>query len=108
MKTRTYADILAGQGEYAQAASIYRHLLKAAPSDGALRARLTELEHLAATAPAPERTRHDDRHELEPRPELPRIYRPHTAPRVPPGPRSVRRDALLALLDRIVRRRQRT
>ncbi len=112
MKTKTYAEILAGQGEYAQAASIYRHLLKAAAGDGALRARLSELEHLAATSPPPERLRE----EPEPRPAPPpprpapppRTSRPVTAPRLQTPAQAARREVLLGLLDRIVRRRQRT
>jgi hypothetical protein len=52
MKTRTYAEILASQGEYTQAADIYRHLLLKSPADGAMRARVAELETLAATADA--------------------------------------------------------
>ncbi len=119
MKTRTYAEILAGQGEYAQAASIYRHLIKHAPSDAALGSRLTELEHLAATAPPPERAPASDRHDFEPPSPAPppRAMRPVTArPALgravaarPVSPeKAARREVLLALLDRITLRRRRS
>lgn len=44
MKTRTYAEILARQGEIAEALAIYRHLLAASPGDAALLGRIAELE----------------------------------------------------------------
>lgn len=44
MKTRTYAEILARQGELAEALAIYRHLLIVSPGDTALLGRIAELE----------------------------------------------------------------
>jgi len=44
MKTRTYADILARQGELAEALTIYRQLLAANPDEASLLARIRELE----------------------------------------------------------------
>ncbi len=52
MKTKTYAEILASQGEFSKAAEIYRHLAVARPTDASLKARMAELEGLAATADA--------------------------------------------------------
>lgn len=46
MKTRTYAEICARQGEFAQAIAIYRELLGRSPTDEALAHRLCELERL--------------------------------------------------------------
>jgi hypothetical protein len=47
MKTRTYAEILARQGEYREAIAIYRHLLAKDPNDVAIPRRIAELEALA-------------------------------------------------------------
>lgn len=44
MITRTLAEIYARQGHLDEAADIYRRLLAKSPDDGALRARLAELE----------------------------------------------------------------
>jgi hypothetical protein len=51
MQTRTYAEILARQGELGQAIDIYRGLLGKKPGDAELTRRLAELEALAAGAP---------------------------------------------------------
>jgi hypothetical protein len=47
MQTRTYAEILARQGEFAQAIAIYEVLVRKSPSDASLRRRLGELATLA-------------------------------------------------------------
>ena len=44
LHTQTLAELYAGQGLYAKAVEVYRHLTEAAPEDGALAARLAELE----------------------------------------------------------------
>jgi hypothetical protein len=46
MKTRTYAEILARQGEFVQAVEIYRELVAKSPADESLPRRLKELENL--------------------------------------------------------------
>ncbi len=48
MQTRTYAEILARQGEFAQAIEIYRKLIARSPDDASLARRLHEIEALAA------------------------------------------------------------
>lgn len=44
MKTRTYAEILARQGELEEAIAIYRQLIAQAPDDERLARRAAELE----------------------------------------------------------------
>jgi len=46
MKTRTYAEICARQGEFVQAVDIYRELIKKTPADESLTKRMKELENL--------------------------------------------------------------
>lgn len=46
MKTRTFAEICARQGEFDQALAIYRELLSKAPGDISLRSRILEIEKL--------------------------------------------------------------
>lgn len=46
MKTRTYAEICARQGELAQAIAIYQDLIAKSPNDPSLVARKRELENL--------------------------------------------------------------
>lgn len=46
MKTRTYAEICARQGEIAQAIAIYDDLIAKSPDDAALVARRRELQQL--------------------------------------------------------------
>lgn len=48
MQTKTYAEILARQGEFEQAMGIYRVLIAKKPNDAALQRRLREIEQLAA------------------------------------------------------------
>ena len=48
MQTKTYAEILARQGEFDQAMAIYRALIGQKPFDESLKKRLAELEALAA------------------------------------------------------------
>lgn len=48
MQTKTYAEILARQGELEQAMAIYRVLIAKKPSDTTLQRRLRELERLAS------------------------------------------------------------
>ena len=50
IQTRTYAEILARQGEFAAAIDIYRKLIDKQPGDRELARRLGELEQLAAGA----------------------------------------------------------
>jgi hypothetical protein len=84
MKTRTYAEILARQGEIAEALAIYRHLLAKSPGDAALLGRIAELEREGQPGDTTELT--------------------------PPSPRGVavsrRRAALETLLHRIRQRRR--
>ena len=53
MQTRTYAEILARQGEFAPAIEIYRALIAKSPGDASLRRRLAEIEALLAGEFAP-------------------------------------------------------
>jgi len=53
METRTYAEILARQGELLQAQAIYRALLAKQPGDETLRRRLGEIEAQQARLDAP-------------------------------------------------------
>jgi len=53
VKTRTYAEILARQGEFGEALAIYRYLAMRAPADASLEARIGELEALLDPAQAP-------------------------------------------------------
>lgn len=53
MQTRTYAEILARQGEFAQAIAIYRALIAKSPADVTLGRRLAEIEALLAGEFAP-------------------------------------------------------
>lgn len=48
MQTRTYAEILARQGEFDAALAIYRKLIAKAPGDASLTRRMAEIEALAA------------------------------------------------------------
>lgn len=48
MQTRTYAEILARQGEFDAALAIYRKLIAKAPGDASLTKRVAEIEALAA------------------------------------------------------------
>ncbi len=77
MKTRTYAEICARQGEFDQAIAIYRELIAKSPGDVSLRSRLSEIENL--------------KHGVfpEPKPKPPRVLK------------------LEALLQRITSRRRR-
>ncbi len=47
MQTRTYAEILARQGEFEDAMAIYRKLIAKSPTDTTLSKRLAEIEVLA-------------------------------------------------------------
>lgn len=53
MQTRTYAEILARQGEFAQAIAIYRALIAKSPGDASLTRRVAEIEALLAGEPGP-------------------------------------------------------
>jgi len=53
VKTRTYAEICARQGELAQAIAIYAELIAKAPDDASLAQRKRELEDLRDGVAAP-------------------------------------------------------
>ncbi len=46
MKTRTFAEICARQGEFDEAIAIYRSLIAKSPTDTSLKSRLLEIENL--------------------------------------------------------------
>jgi len=48
MQTRTYAEILARQGEFDAALAIYRKLIAKTPGDASLGKRMVEIEALEA------------------------------------------------------------
>lgn len=53
MKTRTYADICARQGQFDEAIAIYQALIQRSPHDEVLRRRLADLEAIQSGALAP-------------------------------------------------------
>lgn len=56
MKTRTYAEICARQGELTQAIAIYTELIAKSPADASLTQRKRELEDLRdGVAPTPDK-----------------------------------------------------